>query len=197
MCGIAGRFNATALPPDAAWHRRADSLLALRGPDGRGHFADLRCELVHRRLALIDLSETGAQPIANEDGSVQVVCNGEIYNHRSLRRELKKRGHAFRGTSDTEVIAHLYEDEGPSCVERLRGMFAFAIYDRRRRRLLLARDRFGIKPLYYATHRGQLVFASEIKALVALEGFEPRVDRQACYDFLGLGWDPEPATTYA
>jgi asparagine synthase (glutamine-hydrolysing) len=197
MCGIAGRFNATALAPDAAWHERADALLAHRGPDGRGRFIDENCELVHRRLALIDLSETGAQPIANEDGGVQVVCNGEIYNHRKLRDELKARGHTFRGTSDTEVIAHLYEEHGERAVEYLRGMFAFAVYDRARRRLLLARDRFGIKPLYYATHRGQLVFASEIKAILALEGFEPRIDRQACYDFLGLGYVPEPATAFA
>jgi len=197
MCGIAGRFNATTLPPDAAWSARADSLLAHRGPDGRGHFADDCCELVHRRLALIDLSETGAQPIANEDGSVRVVCNGEIYNHKELRAELKARGHKFRGTSDVEVIAHLYEEHGERMVERLRGMFALAVYDAARRRLLLARDRFGIKPLYYAEHRGQFVFASEIKALLALEGFEPRVDRQACYDFLGLGYVPEPATAYS
>ena len=197
MCGIAGRFNATALPPDAAWHERADALLAHRGPDGRGRFTDVCCELVHRRLALIDLSETGAQPISNEDGAVQVVCNGEIYNHRELRAELGARGHTFRGTSDTEVLAHLYEEHGAGMVERLRGMFAFAVYDSARRRLLLARDRFGIKPLYYAEHRGQLVFASEIKALLALEGFEPKVDRQACYDFLGLGYVPEPATAYA
>jgi asparagine synthase (glutamine-hydrolysing) len=185
------------LPPDAEWRGRADALLAHRGPDGRGRYADGCCELVHRRLALIDLSETGAQPIANEDGSVQVVCNGEIYNHRQLRDRLKARGHVFRGTSDTEVIAHLYEEHGARLVEHLRGMFAFAVYDGARRRVLLARDRYGVKPLYYATHRGQLVFASEIKALLALEGFEPRVDRQACYDFLGLGYVPEPATAYA
>jgi asparagine synthase (glutamine-hydrolysing) len=197
MCGIAGRFSAAALPPDAAWHERADSLLAHRGPDGRGRFADDYCELVHRRLALIDLSATGAQPLANEDGGVQVVCNGEIYNHRALRDRLVERGHVFRGTSDVEVIAHLYEEHGERLVEHLRGMFAFAVYDRARRRVLLARDRFGIKPLYYATHGGQLVFASEIKAILALEGFEPRVDRQACYDFLGLGYVPEPATAFA
>jgi asparagine synthase (glutamine-hydrolysing) len=197
MCGIAGRFHPTALAPDAAWHERADFLLAHRGPDGRGRYADDRCELVHRRLALIDLSETGAQPITNEEGNVQVVCNGEIYNHRELRAELKARGHAFRGTSDTEVLAHLYEEHGARLVEYLRGMFAFAVYDRARRRVLLARDRYGIKPLYYATHRGQLIFASEIKAILALAGFAPQLDRQACYDFLGLGYVPEPATAYA
>src|SRR5918911_222967 len=186
MCGIAGRFHPVSLPADPAWAGRADALLAHRGPDGRGHYRDERCELVHRRLALVDLSPTGAQPLANEDGRVQVVCNGEIYNHRSLRAELQRRGHTFRGTSDTEVLVHLYEERGAEMVHALRGMFAFAIYDRTRRRLLLARDRFGIKPLYYARHAGQWVFASELKALLALEDFKPELDRQACYDFFGL-----------
>jgi asparagine synthase (glutamine-hydrolysing) len=107
MCGLAGRFHPTLLPPDPAWAGRVDALLAHRGPDGRGHYRDARCELVHRRLALIDLSPTGAQPMPNEDGSVHVVFNGEIYNHRELRAELEQRGHRFRGSSDTEVLVHL------------------------------------------------------------------------------------------
>lgn len=197
MCGIAGRFHPVALPADPLWHERADALLAHRGPDGRGHFRDEHCELIHRRLALIDLSPTGAQPLANEDGSVQVVCNGEIYNHHELRAELRQRGHTLRGTSDTEVLVHLYEEHGAELVKALRGMFAFAIYDRKRRKLLLARDRFGIKPLYYARHAGQWVFASEMKAILALAGFQPALDRQACYDFLGLTYIPEPATGFA
>src|SRR5262249_10695368 len=114
---------------------------------GKGHFADEWCDLVHRRLALIDLSPTGQQPMQNEDGNVIVVFNGEIYNHRELRTELKGQGHLFRGSSDTEVLVHLYEECGRAMVERLRGMYAFAIYDRRQRLVLLARDRFGIKPL--------------------------------------------------
>jgi asparagine synthase (glutamine-hydrolysing) len=197
MCGLAGRFHPAALSPDPQWASRVDALLAHRGPDGRGHHLDARCELVHRRLALLDLSPTGAQPMGNEDGNVQVVFNGEIYNHRELRSELQARGHVFRGSSDTEVLVHLYEEYGDGMAVRLRGMFAFAIFDRARTRVLLARDRFGIKPLFWATHAGQWVFASEIKAILALQGFRPELDRQACYDFLGLSYIPEPATGYA
>ncbi len=197
MCGLAGRFHPVALPPDPDWPSRVDALLAHRGPDGRGRYTDVRCELVHRRLALLDLSPTGAQPMPNEDGSIQVVFNGEIYNHRELRAELRARGHRFRGSSDTEVLVHLYEEHGPEMVSRLRGMFAFAILDRPRNRVLLARDRFGIKPLFYAVHQGQWVFASEMKAILAMTGFRPELDRQACYDFLGLSYIPEPATGFA
>jgi asparagine synthase (glutamine-hydrolysing) len=197
MCGLAGRFHPISLPPDPKWRWRVDALLEHRGPDGRGHYSDARCELVHRRLALLDLSPTGAQPMLNEDGAIQAVFNGEIYNHRELRSELQGRGHRFRGTSDTEVLVHLYEEQGERMASRLRGMFAFAIFDRERNRVLLARDRFGIKPLFWATHAGQWVFASEMKAILALQGFRPELDRQACYDFLGLSYVPEPATGYA
>ncbi|MDQ3821575.1 MAG: asparagine synthase (glutamine-hydrolyzing), partial [Acidobacteriota bacterium] len=196
MCGIAGRFHLQALPLDAEWHRRASELLAHRGPDGSGHYSDNFCELVHRRLALIDLSPTGAQPMSNEDGSIQVIFNGEIYNYRVLRKELLARGHVFRGTSDTEVLVHLYEEHGPRLVEYLKGMFAFAIYDQGKRRVLLARDRFGIKPLFYTVSKDQIVFASEIKAIISLSGFVKDIDRQACYDFLGLSYIPEPATGF-
>jgi asparagine synthase (glutamine-hydrolysing) len=172
-------------------------LLAHRGPDGGGHYADVRCELVHRRLALIDLSQTGAQPMPNEDGNVQVVFNGEIYNHRELRAELSSKGHGFRGRSDTEVLVHLYEEHGAEMASRLKGMFAFAILDRRQNRVLLGRDRFGIKPLFYAAQGGQWIFGSEMKAILALRGFAPQLDRQACYDFLGLSYIPEPATGFS
>ncbi len=197
MCGLAGRFHPQMLPPDPDWRHRAGALLAHRGPDGHGTYADSRCELVHRRLALLDLSRTGSQPMANEDGSVQVVYNGEIYNHVQLREQLRSKGHRFRGRSDTEVLVHLYEEYGADLVSHLRGMFAFAVLDRRQNRVLLGRDRFGIKPLFYAHHQGQWIFASEMKAILALEGFTPTLDRQACYDFLGLSYIPEPATGYA
>jgi len=197
MCGIAGRFHPSRLAPEPGWATRASALLAHRGPDGEGHWEDERCDLVHRRLALIDLSPTGAQPMSNEDGAVLVVYNGEIYNYRALTAELKARGHRFRSTSDTEVLVHLYEDEGERMVSRLRGIFAFAIYDRRRGRLFLARDRFGVKPLFFTVQDGEWAFASEMKALLALPGFRPEIDRQACYDFLGLGYIPEPATGFA
>jgi asparagine synthase (glutamine-hydrolysing) len=197
MCGIAGRFDLGQLAPAPEWGVRAAQLLAHRGPDGAGHFADRHCELVHRRLALIDLSPTGNQPLANEDGNVLIIFNGEIYNHPELRIELQRRGHRFRGTSDTEVLVHLYEDMGERMVERLRGIFAFAIYDHRRRSMLLARDRFGVKPLFYTTLGTEWVFASEIKAIAAHPRFRPEIDRQACYDYLGLGYVPEPATGFA
>jgi asparagine synthase (glutamine-hydrolysing) len=197
MCGLAGRFHPVALPPDPAWAGRADELLRHRGPDGAGRYADAYCQLVHRRLALIDLSPRGAQPMTNEDGSIQVVYNGEIYNHGDLRAALVRRGHVFKSSSDTEILVHLYEEEGANLVRALRGIFAFAIYDRPRRRLLLARDRYGVKPLFYAELDGEWVFASEIKAITARRGFVPRLDRQACYDFLGLGYVPEPATGFA
>src|SRR5438874_1366770 len=198
MCGIAGRFSAgPGLPNAGDWAARADRLLAHRGPDGSGHFVDEHCELVHRRLALIDLSPTGRQPMTNETGDIQIIFNGEIYNHRSLRAELRARGHTFRSTSDTEVLIHLYEERGEHLAERLRGIFAFAIYDAPRRRLLLVRDRFGVKPLFYASLGSQLVFASEMKAITALPDFRPELDRQACCDFLGLGYIPEPATGFA
>jgi asparagine synthase (glutamine-hydrolysing) len=196
MCGIAGRYDATGLPRNDRWHVEADRVLRHRGPDGSGYFHDAHCELVHRRLALIDLSPTGHQPIANEDGSVQVIFNGEIYNHRELRADLVARGHRFRGTSDSEVLAHLYEQHGAHMHEHLRGMFAFAVYDLRKRQLVLARDRFGIKPLFVAESEGEVVFASEIKAILAAGAVKPRLDRQACYDFLGLGYIPEPATGF-
>src|SRR5918992_2664423 len=196
MCGFAGRFHPQALEPNPRWRARADELLAHRGPDGRGCYHDSRCELVHRRLALLDLSATGAQPMPNEDGTVQVVFNGEIYNHRELRSELQSRGHVFRGSSDTEVLVHLYEEQGEKMAARLRGMFAFALLDRSRNRLLLARDRFGIKPLFYARLNEEWVFASEMKAILALDGFRPELDRQACYDFLGLSYIPEPLTGF-
>ena len=179
------------------WRSRAEARLAHRGPDGSGQFADGRCELVHRRLALLDLTPTGAQPMGNATGEVQIVFNGEIYNHPELREELWARGRRFRGTSDTEVLVHLYEELGEGMVTRLRGMFAFAIYDQREGSLFLARDRFGIKPLYVAALRDQFVFASEMKAILALEGFSPTLDRQACYDYLGLNYVPEPETAFA
>ena len=174
MCGIAGRFNSGGLSADPAWRGRADGLLAHRGPDGSGQFADEFCELVHRRLALIDLSPSGAQPMTNETNDVLVVFNGEIYNHPPLRQELLSRGHRVRGTSDTETLVHLYEEDGEEMAGRLRGMFAFAIYDMRARSLFLARDRFGIKPLYYAETASAVLVASQVRAL------PPRERRRHC-----------------
>src|SRR5919204_2049906 len=149
MCGICGMVSLDGVsPPDAAALAAMSETLVHRGPNSDGMVIDGPVGLAARRLSIIDLAG-GDQPIGNEDGSVQVVQNGEIYNYRELRADLERRGHRFSTHSDTEVLAHLYEEHGPGFVERLRGMFAVAIWDSRERRLVLARDRFGIKPLYY------------------------------------------------
>lgn len=196
MCGFAGRFHHLQLPPAPGWAEKAGSLLAHRGPNDNGHYVDENCELMHRRLALIDLSYNGHQPMPNEDESIYVVFNGEIYNYKELRFNLIKCGHIFRSSSDTEVLAHLYEQYGPEMTLKIRGMFAFAIYDTIRRRMFLARDRFGVKPLYYTLLPNQFVFASEIKGILALSDFAPSLNRQACFDFLGLSYIPEPQTGF-
>jgi len=151
------------------------AVLTHRGPDDAGYYLDGRAGLAMRRLSIIDLA-TGRQPVHNEDGSVQVVLNGEIYNYRELRHSLESLGHAFYTATDTEVIVHLYEEYGSRCVESLRGMFAFALWDGRRKQLLLARDRLGIKPLYYTETDGRFAFASELKALLQLPEVERRLN---------------------
>ena len=163
--------------------------IAHRGPDAEGFFLGDGVGLAHRRLAIIDLSG-GDQPIGNEDGSVQVVFNGEIYNFLQLREELEAKGHRFRTRSDTEVLVHLYEDYGENFVDRLRGMFAFAIWDTRRRRLVLARDRLGLKPLYIYRDNEKFLFGSEIKALLAHPGVERTVDPVAIEEYLAFGMIP-------
>ncbi len=169
MCGICGIVPADpSAAVDRALLARMTGLLAHRGPDGEGFHTAPGIGLGMRRLSIVDLAETGDQPIGNEDGSVVVVCNGEIYNAPELQRELEAGGHEFRGHSDVEVIVHLYEEMGARCLSRLRGMFALALWDARRRRLLLARDRMGIKPLYYGIGAdGSLFFASEAKSILA------------------------------
>jgi asparagine synthase (glutamine-hydrolysing) len=167
MCGIAGivRFDPREVVDEARLKRMRD-VLRHRGPDGEGLYLDGPVGLGHRRLAIVDVVG-GHQPMPNEDHTAWIVYNGEIYNHAALRPGLEARGHHYRTRSDTETILHLYEDEAERCVERLKGMFAFAIWDRRQGQLLLARDRLGIKPLYYAVTETELLFASEIKALLA------------------------------
>jgi asparagine synthase (glutamine-hydrolysing) len=167
MCGIAGIVNLDPrVPVDRARLLNMRAALVHRGPDGQGLMIDGAVGFAHTRLAIIDVAG-GDQPMSNEDDSVHIVYNGEIYNHKGIADGLRARGHVYRSRCDTETILHLYEEEGASLVDRLRGMFAFAIWDRRRGQLLLARDRLGIKPLYYAVAAGSLVFASEIKAILA------------------------------
>ena len=175
MCGICGTLSFDGRPADPGVLAAMNETLIHRGPDSEGSFVEGPVGLAMRRLSIIDLAG-GDQPIGNEDGSVQVIQNGEIYNYRELAEELRARGHTLATSSDTEVIAHLYEDEGPRFVERLRGMFAIAVWDRKRERLVLARDRFGIKPLYVRETAGSLAFASELKALMRLPDFDRELD---------------------
>ncbi|MBI4458506.1 MAG: asparagine synthase (glutamine-hydrolyzing) [Acidobacteria bacterium] len=172
MCGIVGILSLEKKPVFAEELRWMASAIEHRGPDEDGFYLGNAAGLGMRRLSIIDL-RTGRQPIANEDGSVWVVFNGEIYNYKELRSESEAKGHLFSTTTDTETIVHLYEEYGELCVRRMRGMFAFAIWDERRRKLVIARDRLGIKPLYYAEINGRLVFASELKAILQL----PEVER--------------------
>ncbi len=196
MCGIAGRVNfASGAPVDAELIRRMCNLLAHRGPDGEGAYVDGTVGLGHRRLAIIDLSSAASQPMSNEDGSVWIVFNGEIYNFQELRRGLEE-GHRFRSQSDTEVILHLYEEEGVKCLNRLRGMFAFAIWDAKERTMLIARDRLGKKPLYYAVDRDGIAFASEPKAFLADPGFKPQPNLEAISHYLTYQYVPSPLTAF-
>ncbi len=183
MCGICGRFNFDGRPVTSEEITAMRDVMVHRGPDGQGLFLDGAVGLGHRRLSIIDL-EGGHQPLANEDGSVTIVFNGEIYNFGDLRPELEAGGHVLATRSDTEVIVHLYEDMGGSCVDRLRGMFTFAIWNSRKRELLLARDRLGVKPLYYMNTGGSLVFASEIKSLLQAKGVAAEPDPQGLRRYL-------------
>ena len=184
MCGIVGivLFDPRETVDGARLRRMADALRH-RGPDGEGQWIEGPVGLGHRRLAIVDVSG-GAQPMTNEDGRLIIVHNGETYNHPSLRPELEAMGHRYRTRSDTETILHLYEEKGEACVERLRGMFAFALWDRREGRLLLARDRLGIKPLYYALTERELLFASEIKAILAAGPLRPELDESVLPEYL-------------
>jgi asparagine synthase (glutamine-hydrolysing) len=180
MCGIVGVVNLSGAPVSANLLKRMTDRIAHRGPDGEGHYTDGPVGLGHRRLAIIDLSPAGHQPMANETGDVVITYNGEVYNFQKLRVELEALGHHFHSQTDTEVAVHGYEEWGPACLERLNGMFAFGIWDRRRHRVWLARDRYGIKPLYWTCQDGFFVFASEIKAILD----HPRVRRRLCYPAL-------------
>src|ERR671910_192354 len=190
MCGIVGMASRTGVV-DPERLRAMSATLVHRGPDSDGELLDGPVGLAARRLSIIDL-ERGDQPIANEDGTVHVVQNGEVYNFRELRAELEQAGHRFSTRSDTEVLVHLYEEHGEGFAERLRGMFAVAIWDSRRRRLVVARDRFGIKPLYYRDASGELMFASELRALPRGE-----VDPDALEAFLAFNSVPAPLSIFA
>ncbi|HLG17486.1 MAG TPA: asparagine synthase (glutamine-hydrolyzing) [Blastocatellia bacterium] len=176
MCGIAGLYSLKGEPVSAAHVQRMCDLMRHRGPDDFGLWTNGPVGLGHQRLAIIDLSPRGRNPMPNEDETVWLIFNGEIYNYKDLRPDLLERSHVFRSDTDSEVILHLYEERGPECVLQLNGMFAFALFDTRRRLLLLARDRFGVKPLYYTAVGDTLAFASEVKAFLALPGFRVAPD---------------------
>src|SRR5436309_4819429 len=196
MCGIVGKFSLDDRPIDSRLLGRMDGRLSRRGPDDEGYYVSGPIGLASRRLSIIDL-DTGRQPISNEDGTVWVVLNGEIYNFIELRAELERRGHRFRTQSDTEVIVHLYEEEGAGLLKHLRGMFAFAVWDHRRRTLLLARDRLGEKPLFYAYRPGRaLLFASELKSLLVDPDIRPSINVGAVDQYLSLLYIPAPASIF-
>lgn len=192
MCGICGYAGLD----DPALVDSMMAAMAHRGPDAEGRFLEAGIGLGHKRLSIIDL-EGGHQPMFNEDESLVLVCNGEIYNHDSLRSELETRRHRFRTRSDSEVLLHLYEEFGPDCVHHLSGMYAFAIYDRRKRELFIARDRLGIKPLYYAAlPNGRFLFASEIKALLRYPAIGNDISTRAVHEYLALRYAPGPGTMF-
>lgn len=197
MCGICGSYGyADQAPADPDLLGAMLAMIEHRGPDDEGRFIAPAVALGMRRLSIIDL-DTGRQPLYNEDRSLVLVFNGEIYNYRTLRQRLQAAGHRFRSAGDGEVIVHLYEEHGDDCVQYLRGMFAFAIWDSRRRRLFIARDRMGVKPLYYADTGKQLLFASEIKSILQAPDIERRPDFNAMSEYLSLRYVPAPATLFA
>src|SRR5688572_3375973 len=176
MCGIAGIVHVAAEgapPPDRDALLHMAGTLRHRGPDEFGLYRDLYAGLVHTRLSIVDV-ETGQQPLSNEDGTLWIVFNGEVFNHVELRADLERLGHRFRTRSDTEVIVHAYEAWGEQAFARMNGQWAVALWDARRRRLVLARDRFGVRPLFLCEHAGRLYFSSEIKALFAADASIPR-----------------------
>lgn len=186
MCGIAGIMGSQR---SEAIHKMTDIMIH-RGPDDSGFFQDDDIALGQRRLSIVDL-HSGRQPISNEDDSLQLVCNGEIYNSPELRKALKAKGHRFKTETDVEVILHLYEDHGDDCVKHLRGMFAFAIWDSRKRRLFMARDHLGQKPLFFCQKDGGFAFASEVKSILASEMIKPEIDMEGLWHYVSLRFMPD------
>ncbi|MEW6108621.1 MAG: asparagine synthase (glutamine-hydrolyzing) [Nitrospirota bacterium] len=196
MCGICGKINLNSKPIDEALLREMTSVLLLRGPDDEGMYLKNNVGLGHRRLSIIDLSQLAHQPMSNEDGTIWIVFNGEIYNFLELREELVKKGHIFRSKSDTETIIHLYEEYGTECLKFLRGMFAFAIWDERNQLLFIARDRLGKKPLYYHHSPDTFVFASEIKSILQDDSLARKPDYMAIHHYLTYQYVPSPWTAF-
>src|SRR5690349_11667351 len=200
MCGISGvmRLSGERAVTETMVREMCDPMRH-RGPDDSGVWvnADASVGLGHRRLSIVDLSAAGHNPMPNEDGRVWITYNGEVYNHAALRPALEANGHRYRSRTDTETLLHLYEEHGVDMLHKLRGMFAFAIWDDARRRLFIARDRVGIKPLYYTIADGLLLWGSEIKALLAHPGVRREVDEAALVQYLTFAAVPPPATLFA
>jgi len=196
MCGIVGQYNLNGAPIKQTQLVQMRDKLFHRGPDDAGMYIDGNFGFAFRRLSIIDLSPLGHQPMCNEDETIWIVFNGEIYNFQELRTTLEQKGHRFKSQTDTEVIIHAYEEFGVQCLDYLDGMFAFAIWDGRRRELFLARDRFGIKPLHYYHKNGLFAFGSEIKALLPISDFSRDLDYQAVWNYFTLMQIPAPQTIY-
>ena len=196
MCGIVGRLNFDGAPVDAVALTRARDSLSNRGPDGAGTWIDGAVGLAHRRLAVLDLSERGAQPMQDADGALVVTYNGEIYNFRELRKELAAAGHRFATQTDTELILAAYREWGVDCLDRFNGMFAFGLWDGHRRRLWLARDRLGVKPLYYALDGRRVIFGSTLKAITAFADVPREISREATDLFFQMSYIPAPHSIY-
>ncbi len=184
MCGIAGIYNLNREPAAPARVQAMTDKIAHRGPDGDGHYYDGPVGLGHRRLSIIDLSTLGNQPMTTRDGRYTIIYNGEMYNFQTLRRELESKGHVFTSNSDTEAVLYAYAEWGPSCVERFNGMFAIALWDKKEQRLFLARDRYGIKPIYYHQDANHFVFCSEIKGIIASGHYRPAMDKEGLVEYL-------------
>src|SRR3989344_1412810 len=183
MCGILGIYSRNI---DKEQVRKATETLHHRGPDGTGYFFDNNIAFGHRRLAVIDLSENAKQPMCNESGDLWITYNGEVYNFKEIKQELENKGHQFKSNSDTEVILHAYEEWKEKCLEKFNGMFALAIWNSRNRELFLARDRAGVKPLYYYFDRDKFIFASEIKAILEFS-IEKKLNKKILYDYFNYG----------
>ena len=184
MCGICGIYNLkSGKVVDRESLLKMNHAIKHRGPDDAGIYIDGSLGIAHRRLSIIDLA-SGHQPMSNEDETIWIIFNGEIYNHESLRFSLEKQGHTYKTRCDTESIIHIYEEKGLKCLEEMEGMFAFALWDERKKRLFLARDRIGIKPLYYTFQEGEFIFASEIKAILKHPVVSADLDEAALYHYL-------------
>ena len=198
MCGICGKiYLDTGKKVDGNLIEKMCSVLSHRGPDDAGVYLKDNIGLGHRRLSVLDVSPAGHQPMTNEDGTIWIVCNGEIYNFIELRRDLEKKGHVFSSNSDTEVIIHLYEEKGVECLQDMQGMFAFALWDDKEKSLFLARDRLGKKPLVYSFNKGVLLFASEIKSLLFDPDLPRDIDQKAILSYLTYGYISSPLTIFS